>query len=400
MITNLDFSQIELYICNRIILFFLIYCLFGWNLLMAKNEMYKTILFIWSFFTVVLVCSCSDKTLDISCTPILLNSTDTTSISFDDCFEILSCIPLEETNDCYITNIRRVEYFEGNYYISSSDANVGLVVFDAKGNFVRRIGKKGNGHGEYTNIYDFSIDKKNRRILILCNRNSLVKVYSLDGVFQKEKILHNTSLNDLACIDGVILCPTNHQGFATVENDSLFYVFDEDLNLVKRHTYVSNNSVGMSSFIPSNIRAHKKMFIYSDFHEHRIFILNEHGDVNNCYEYRKDNLIPIEALESPRTFMDKQFEYDFILNNAILDDKCITIYKEGRRMKLSINMINGECVINRPLNSVLPDFVGYENDYILSVISLENLKEFNPSLYHKYTGDACYFIIKYKLKKI
>lgn len=344
-------------------------------------------------------CSCSDKTIGLNCTSIVLDTTDATSISFDDCFEVLSCIPLEENENCYISSVRRIEFFDGYYYMSSSNANIGLVVFDRTGKFVRRIGRKGKGHGEYTNIYDFSIDRKNKRILMLCNKSSLLKVYSLEGVFQNEVILHNTSLNDLACINGLILCSTNHQGFTKESEDSLFYIFDENFRFVKKHTYISNNSIGMTSFIPASIRTYGDRFIYSDFHEHRTFVLNSHGDVENCLEYEKDQLIPISALKNPKVFMENQFDYDFIFGSAILDDKCITAYKDRKRMKLSINKINGDCLLNRSLSTLLPDFIGYEDNSILSIISADNLKSLKIKPFHSNLANANYFIIKYKLKK-
>ena len=362
-----------------------------------RSYMNKVIL--WVLLVLMTVCSCSYKPLELSYTPISLNSTDTNSVSFDDCFEISSCIPLEETENCHITDVRRIELFEDNYYVCSSNANTGLVVYDAKGRFLRRIGNKGNGHGEYTNILDFAIDKKNRRIILLCNRSSLVKIYSLEGIFQEEKVLHDTSLSNLACIDGVILCPTNHQGFTSYEEDSLFYIFDESLNFIKKKIYISNNNLGMSSFIPSNTRTYGNKFVYSDFHEHRTFILNKHGDVEKCYEYQKDRLIPISALKDTKVFLDNQFDYDFILNSVILNGKCKTVYKEGQRMKLSINRNDGECVINKPLSVVLPDFLGCDNEEILSIISLDNLKAISSNPNKDY-GTTDYYIIRYKAKNL
>ena len=232
----------------------------------------------------------------------------------------------------------------------------------------------------------------------MCNRSSLAKVYTLDGIFQEEKVLHETSLSNLACIDGVILCPTSHQGFTSTEEDSLFYIFDENLNFIKKHTYISNNNLGMSSLVPSNIRTYGNKFVYSDFHEHRTFILNKQGDVEKCYEYKKDHLIPISALRDTRLFMDNQSNYDFILNSAIQDGKCITAYKEGRRMRLSINRADGDCIINKPLSMVLPDFIGYDNDNIVSIISSDDLNRIKSNSYNKFTDTACFFIIKYKLK--
>ena len=353
---------------------------------------------LFTIVTILLVSSCSDKTIGLNCVPIVLDSTDTTSISFDDCFEVLSYIPLEENEEGYISSVRRIEYFDGHYYIGSSNANVGLLVFDRTGKFVRRIGRKGNGYGEYTNIYDFSIDRKNRRVLMFCNRSSLIKVYSLDGEFQNEVILHNTSLNDLACINGLILCSTNHQGFTREQEDSLFYIFDENFRFVKKHTYISDNSIGMSSCMPASIRTYSNRFVYSDFHEHRLFVLNRHGEVETCLEYEKDKLIPLSALKTPKLFVKNQFEYDFIFGSAILGDKCITAYKENKQMKLSINKINGDCILNRPLSTLLPDFMGYDDNSFLSIVSAEYLKSLNVKLLLDNHVGVNYYIIKYRLK--
>lgn len=360
--------------------------------------MRRKIFLAWIFTVMICGCSSSNISLELSYTPISIDSTDTISVSFNDCFDILSCIPLEETEDCHVASVRRVEFFEGNYYISSSNANVGLAVFDDKGGFVRRIGQRGNGHGEYVNLYDFAIDKKNRHILLLCNRSSLVKEYLLDGTFLKEKNIHATSLSSIACVDGLFLCPTNHQGFTRSESDSLFYVFDENLDFKRKHTYISRNDLGMSSMISASIRSYGNRFVYTDFHEHRTFILNKDGDVETCFEYKKDKMVPIDAFESAATFMEKQFDYDFIMDSAILENKCITLYKEGRSMKLSINRFDGECIINKPTSNLIPDFIGYEDDCILSVVSLESLKSLNCNVYDTYKGNACYFILKYKLK--
>lgn len=354
------------------------------------------------FISQCVICSiflgaCSDKTLDLSCTSILLNSSDTVSSSFGDFFDITMCLPLEETENSHINTIRRVEFFEGNYYVSNSSGDIGLLVFNKEGKFVRKIGSKGNGRGEYTNIIDFSIDKKNRRILLLCNRSSLVKVYSLDGTFQKEKILHKTSLNDFACVNGLILCTTNHQGFTENENDSLFYIFDENLNYIKKHTYIPDNNIGTTSLIPSNIRAWGNKFVYSDFHEHRTFLLNDHGEIENCFKYEEDDLVSLKEQKSMKKFMEGQINYSFILSSSILNNKCITVYKVGQRIRLSINNSNGEHIANKPINS-FPYFMGYDGDQALSAVSFDELKSLNITPNHKGIDKVCYYIIKYKLK--
>lgn len=346
----------------------------------------------------IFIWSCSDKTFDIACVNIPLNSSDTTKSSFNDYFEITMCLPLEDSKDCHITFARRIEFFENKYYVFSSNGNMGLFVFNKDGKFIKRIGERGNGHGEYSNILDFTLDKKNRRLLLLCNRPSFVKVYSLDGMFMEDKVLDNTSLSDIACVNGLILCPTNHQGFTKNESDSLFYVFDENFRIVKKHTFISDNSIGITSFIPSNTKAFGDKFIFSDFHEHRTFILNSQGEIDKCFKYENDELVSLKNQKNMKLFMDNQIKSSFILSSSILDDKCITFYKAGKSINLSINKLDGECIINNTIKS-FPYFLGYDGSQALSAVTQDELKLLNIKTKYDNANNHGFYIIKYRLKE-
>lgn len=345
----------------------------------------------------ILLWSCSDKTFNADCINIPLHSSDTIKSSFNDYFEISMCLPLDDSKDCHISFARRIEFFEDNYYVFSSNGNVGIFVYNKDGKFMRKIGEKGNGPGEYTNILDFSIDRKNRRLLLICNRPSFVKIYSLDGIFLEDKILNNTLLSDIACVNGTILCPTNHQGFTKNESDSLFYIFDENFKLIKKHTFISDNCIGTTSFIPSNTKAYGGKFIFSDFHEHRTFVLNEHGDIEKCYKYEDDNLISLANQKNIKLFMDNQINSSFILSSSILDDKCVTFYKSGNNVNLSINKLDGECICNNIIKS-FPYFLGFEGDQVLSAVTQEELKSLNIKNQYESADNPGFYIIRYKLK--
>lgn len=346
----------------------------------------------------VLLLSCSDRTLNIDSVNIPLQSTDTAMTTFNDYFDISMCLPLEDTNECHISFARRIECFEENYYVFSSNGNVGLFVFGRDGKFIRKIGEKGHGPGEYTNILDFTIDRKNRRLLLLCNMPSLVKVYTLDGTFLEEKVLGNVSLSDIACVNGLILCPTNHQGFTRNESDSLFYIFDKDFKLVKKHTFISDNSIGTTSFIPANIKAYGDKFVFSDFHEHRTFLLDNHGDVEKCFQYEDDKLISLDNQKSIKSFMDNQLKSSFILSSSILNDKCITFYKSGKSINLSINKPDGARIVNSAIRS-FPDFLGYDGSLAISAVTQGELKDLNVKSEYDNADSHGFYIIKYKLKE-
>lgn len=80
----------------------------------------------------------------------------------------------------------------------------GLIVYDIQGNFVRKIGRKGNGPGEYSYGSAFAIDKENRKIYLL-DRNKIL-IYNYDGHFQKEILLqeYEGDFQDIRFSDGLI----------------------------------------------------------------------------------------------------------------------------------------------------------------------------------------------------
>ena len=76
-----------------------------------------------------------------------------------DISEVLSdsidIIPLEVTENCLISDIKKLEFYKNRIFISDR-INAKIFVFDSEGNFLRSIGKQGRGPGEYSYMGDFS----------------------------------------------------------------------------------------------------------------------------------------------------------------------------------------------------------------------------------------------------
>ena len=81
-----------------------------------------------------------EKIIDIS--PMLSDSID--------------IIPLETTDECLLSNIKQLTFHKGHFYILDGTRR-NIFVFDEAGRFVRKIGKQGNGPGEYSAIMYYSI---------------------------------------------------------------------------------------------------------------------------------------------------------------------------------------------------------------------------------------------------
>lgn len=92
----------------------------------------------------------------------------------------LEYIPLETTNKCLLKGIQKIELSDA--FIFVSDFNK-LVQFDRKGNFIRQIGSKGKGPGEYIYVSDFCIDRIKDKIYIIAWGTKTVLEFDFNGRF-------------------------------------------------------------------------------------------------------------------------------------------------------------------------------------------------------------------------
>ena len=87
--------------------------------------------------------------------------------SFSSFIDTIELIPLETTEDNLIGEITRIVFHDKKYYVRSTNSmqNGKLFVFDETRKFIRRIGKNGNGPGEFVNFYDFAITSDNHIVV-------------------------------------------------------------------------------------------------------------------------------------------------------------------------------------------------------------------------------------------
>ena len=131
-----------------------------------------------------------------------------TEVSLKDLFGKIEVIPLETNDTALMDHIHRVREVNGKYYILSEEypgfSYITTMVFDAEGNFLHTIGKKGQGPGEYPwLIYDMDIDVK-KNLLYMFSPDGKFYLYRLDGSFVRNmeiqglflRAYHNMELLD------------------------------------------------------------------------------------------------------------------------------------------------------------------------------------------------------------
>lgn len=109
------------------------------------------------------------------------------SVSVKTLFSKLSVVPLETNDSSLLIKPREVFVKNDQYYVFDMGASA-TFVFNKQGQFIRRIGKKGQGPGEYHEICDVALSRYSNLLYMLSPFGSLY-CYNSDGLFIKEIVL-------------------------------------------------------------------------------------------------------------------------------------------------------------------------------------------------------------------
>ena len=119
---------------------------------------------------------------------ILVNIKQNNSLLLSEIAEEITAIELELTNESLINpdRIKRIVTSENYIFVGGMDR---ILVFNKSGKFVRSIGSKGQGPGEYRNIRNLAIDETNGRLFV--NTFHKIIIYDFQGNFLKESYFMN-----------------------------------------------------------------------------------------------------------------------------------------------------------------------------------------------------------------
>jgi hypothetical protein len=100
-------------------------------------------------------------------------------VSLFDYFSSIELIPLETSPEALIVGISKMIFHQNKYYTLDKNQCI-IFVFDKTGKFLFKIGKKGQGSGEYVFIQDFNINPFSGNLEIL-EPYGKVHIYDLSG---------------------------------------------------------------------------------------------------------------------------------------------------------------------------------------------------------------------------
>jgi hypothetical protein len=245
--------------------------------------------------------------------PVLLNIDEATEneeqIQLSSIGRTIRYVSLETTDNCLINEDLIVFTGLVKNSLLIADLN-GCYLFDADGKFIRQIGQKGNGPGEYGNIGIVIYDAKNSRIMITSSSTRGILVYDDNGNYI-ETLLNQVNLSHWAFLDDETIASniSNYMGntreklaFISLSGDTLSTAPNVDLFNGSRSPLSLNNT---AIFYPFGDKVY-----YNRMFNDTIYQLNKNRELIPQYlfassKHKLESSIRADAMK----FVETAFDY-------------------------------------------------------------------------------------------
>ena len=159
------------------------------------------------------------------------------AVNLSDFVKEVEFVQLESSKDAYFMNAR--SFTVGDKYIMiADDGENRIILFDRNGKFIRHIGSKGKGPGEYNNPWQAAMDPDEEFIFIADGVVQKLIKYSVSGEFIDEISTKDLALgrfmDEVRFINDDEFIILLRRPIREVEGYASLLMFNEDLELVKK----------------------------------------------------------------------------------------------------------------------------------------------------------------------
>lgn len=327
-------------------------------------------------------------------------------VSLNDIFDVKEWIVLDSCVEGIVSSADKIECDGECFYVLDKVKGKCVYRFDKAGRFLNKIGVQGKGHEEYVNIYDFTMDSANGKVLILAEA-STVYVYDKNGDFVSHKKISDTRLWNIQYTGGGLLASTNHSTYTSGDNSFLLYEYDGDLNCVAKWNHVLPRYTDlppMSSFV---FQESDGLLSYIDQKQNRVFLYN--SDKNDFCDYISLSFPhprPASHYEDAMIFMDydNQKKYDWLGEFLCGMDKFVATYFHDGKYCVSVSDANGKILKEGVLAGAMPRIFPLQHDEYIAALTPEmynmdsSWKEYKIQPNRKIGGESNMLLVRLKLK--
>lgn len=195
----------------------------------------RIILIVFLFAHILTSCtqhSGNDHTRTISNDSIIeinVDLEDNTGIPYDSLIDNISFVRLETKDECLIGNISQLISTDSLIFISDKEITKNIYCFNRKGKFLYKIGKVGQGPGEYAGYYCYITMTPDKQQLVVMDYGKII-YYDLNGKFIKEEPLVQT-YSHCEFINEELICGYYFFGNPQIADSPTVNVFRKDKTL-------------------------------------------------------------------------------------------------------------------------------------------------------------------------
>lgn len=223
-------------------------------------------------------------------------------VKFDDYFSSKKVVALETNENSIFSKIDRISFYDNKIFILDKKLN-SVLVFKENGSFLYKIKNIGRGPQEYSGLMDFTIDEKNRNIILYTHRPYGLYIHNLDGNFIKKVKLNNLYFN-ITSIDGKIILLNKD-----IKRNYLLFDYDIVKNTDEGFLEMSDPDETYSNFGIGYPLLTKDKNIHLSFpYSETIYEQNENGVQARYYIDFGAQKLPEEVYKTKRNF-NELFEF-------------------------------------------------------------------------------------------
>ncbi len=352
-------------------------------IIITKTKMKKKITIILLTISVLYSCSRENKPNhdNLEIYPLKEKRSE---IKLNQLFSRFDFISLETTDEAFIGNVSKLIVNDDNIFILDNSKAKKIFIFNTNGKFVRTIGKIGKGPGEYTNIEDFTIDKKTGNIVVL-TYPSIILVYNIEGDFvEQKKISKEALLWNIGSYKNGYICSSNHQSVLKGDNAFLLFNYTNDFKLKSKSVDVLSHQVTVPPLISNPLLNYQNQVAYFDFHTSSLYLGVNTSNLKRIHFNFEEKSVPEEVYANLQKFVMNQNKYSFFMDLVLTKDKMLSSFGSGGKLYVQIlNLITFNNSVYE-YNDWFPKLLYYNDGVIYSTMSaLKFKKDYRSKLKEK-----------------
>lgn len=288
----------------------------------------------------------SSDVIEINITEALKNRKD---FPLSEIVKDVEILEFESTVDCFMASPRVLNFGKKFILVYDSKAHL-FYLFNRQGKFVRKIGEKGKGPGEYYGLQLYgAMDPSEKHIIVANFRSTRVLVYNILGELISEKNLkdHFPSrvIENVRFIDENTIAILPRRPFTPVDNFSSVVLFNLELTKVAQIlTRPNDKDLAYSNLTYTSLIGNKEGTFFWETYKDTVYQYQTNGSSIPRYHFNiENNGFTLEYLrDNSYSTSSSTLSFTFVMGVSFLPDYLVAHIADYDMILVFYNLKTGE----------------------------------------------------------